>query len=85
MFLKHLVAAAALASSFAFGSAMAQTPPALPSTSFNVVGSIGGLVHANIEASWLLVPMIRGIRANSPWRAASTGCLGNRSVPNVSP
>jgi TRAP-type C4-dicarboxylate transport system substrate-binding protein len=43
MFLKHLVAAAALAGSFAFGSAMAQTPPALPSTSFNVVGSIGGL------------------------------------------
>ena len=42
MFLKHLVAAAALAGSFTFGGAMAQTP-ALPSTSFNVVGSIGGL------------------------------------------
>ena len=38
-----------------------------------VVGSIGGLVHANIDASWLLVPMIRGTRASVPTRAASTG------------
>ena len=27
-----------------------------------VVGSIGGLVQANIDASWLLVPMISGTR-----------------------
>ena len=40
-----------------------------------VVGSIGGLVQANIDASWLLVPMISGIRASAPSRAASTGCL----------
>ncbi len=43
MFLKHLVAAAALAGSFVVGGAQAQTPAPLPSTSFNVVGSIGGL------------------------------------------
>ena len=46
-----------------------------------VVGSIGGFVHANIDASWLLVPMISGIRSIAPSRAASTGCCGSRSTP----
>jgi hypothetical protein len=46
-----------------------------------VVGSIGGLVQANIDASWLLVPMISGTRATVPSRAASTGCFGSRSTP----
>ncbi len=43
MSIKHLIAAAALAGSLIAGGAAAQTPAALPSTSFNVVGSIGGL------------------------------------------
>jgi TRAP-type C4-dicarboxylate transport system substrate-binding protein len=42
MSVKNLFAAAALAGSLAVGGAAAQTP-ALPSTSFNVVGSIGNL------------------------------------------
>src|ERR1700676_4423494 len=50
-----------------------------------VVGSIGGLVQANIDASWLLVPMISGPRATVPARAASSGWLGSRSTPYVSP
>ena len=61
--------------------------PGLPSrraggsTDAVVVGSIGGLVHANIDASWLLVPMISGTRASVPARAASIGWCGSRSTP----
>ena len=50
-----------------------------------VVGSIGGLPHANIDASWLLVPMMSGTRRTAPALAASIGCCGRRSTPCVSP
>ena len=46
-----------------------------------VVGNIGGLTHANIDASSLLVPMINGTRDTAPARAASIGWCGSRSTP----